>query len=66
MANKEATRVKCKNGLTVRYGVVTTGKNFGYFTIEGGNAPERSVIVSTWELAETIGKMLIEDFGGRA
>jgi hypothetical protein len=22
--------------------------------------------VSTWELAETIGKMLIEDFGGRA
>lgn len=66
MKNASIIRTQCVNGLTVFYGVVLTEDNYGIFGIEATDTlPSRQIIVSSWEVAEKIANLLIEDFGGK-
>lgn len=58
----------CKNGLTVSTGFFLTesASNQAWFQIDGGDASRRTVSVTTYDVADRIAKMLIEDFGGTA
>lgn len=65
--NGSIIQTECQNGLTVFYGAVNTGENYGVFGIEATDSSEaRTIIVSDWKVAETVAKLLIKDFGGSA